>query len=39
VLGPIRSFMPRLGGIDISPIVLIILLNFLRNLVAEIFYG
>lgn len=29
VLSPIRRYMPDLGGVDISPIVLIILLYFL----------
>ena len=32
-LRPIRSFMPDLGGIDISPIVLIFGLIFLRDVV------
>ena len=31
-LGPIRRLMPNLGGIDISPMILILLLIFLRNL-------
>lgn len=31
-LRPIRSIMPNLGGIDISPMILILLLIFLRNL-------
>ena len=30
VLRPIRRYMPDLGGIDISPIVLILLLNVLE---------
>ncbi len=30
VLGPIRRFLPNLGGIDISPIVAVLLLGFLR---------
>ena len=34
----IRSFMPNLGTIDISPIVLILGLHFLRNFINEIFY-
>ena len=34
----IRSFMPNLGTIDISPIVLILALVFLRNFINEIFY-
>ena len=36
-LAPIRRFMPNLGGLDISPIILILLLYFLRNLIFEIF--
>ncbi len=31
VLRPIRNLMPDLGGIDISPIVLLLLLFFLRQ--------
>jgi len=34
-LRPIRRFLPNLGGIDISPIVLILLLFFVRNLLFE----
>ena len=34
----IRSFMPNLGTVDISPIVLILALVFLRNFINEIFY-
>ena len=34
----IRSFMPNLGTVDISPIVLILTLVFLRNFINEIFY-
>jgi len=33
----IRSLMPNLGTIDISPIVLILGLHFLRNFINEIF--
>ena len=33
VLGPIRRFMPGLGTIDISPIVLLIVIYFLRTLI------
>jgi YggT family protein len=32
-LRPIRSFMPNLGGIDISPVILILLLLFIRDVV------
>ena len=34
----IRGFMPNLGTVDISPIVLILVLVFLRNFINEIFY-
>ena len=33
----IRRFLPNLGSIDISPIILILGLMFLRNLVFEMF--
>ena len=35
LLRPIRNFLPNLGGIDISPVVLILLLMFIRNLAFE----
>lgn len=31
----IRRFLPSLGGLDLSPIVLILLLQFVRNLIME----
>ncbi len=34
-LRPIRRWMPGLGGIDISPLVLIIGIIFLRSLLVE----
>ena len=34
-LSQIRRFMPNLGGIDISPVVLILLLIFAQNLILE----
>ena len=37
VLAPIRRRMPDLGGIDLSPIVLIIGLVFFQKLVFELF--
>ena len=37
VLNKIRRFVPTFGSIDISPIILILGLMFLRNLVFEIF--
>jgi YggT family protein len=36
-LRPIRSVLPNLGGVDISPVVLILLLYFVRDLLFEIF--
>jgi YggT family protein len=36
-LRPIRRVLPNLGGIDISPVVLILLLVFLQNLLIEYF--
>ena len=38
-LRPIRNFMPNLGGIDISPIILVLGLFFLRNLMFELLAG
>jgi YggT family protein len=35
LLRPIRRVIPDLGGIDISPVILILLLWFLRNLMFE----
>lgn len=32
-LRPIRRFMPDLGGIDISPIILLLILFFLRQFI------
>ena len=36
-LNYIRKFLPNLGSIDISPIILILALMFIRNLVFEMF--
>lgn len=35
VLRPIRRYIPSVGGLDLSPIVLILLLHFFRNLLWE----
>ncbi len=37
VLRPIRNILPNLGGIDISPMVLILALYFIRDLAFQIF--
>ena len=37
VLAPIRSVLPGLGGIDISPVILIIGLLFLKQLILWLF--
>ena len=36
-LRPIRRILPNLGGVDIAPIILVLLLFFLRNIVFEVF--
>jgi YggT family protein len=33
-LAPLRRILPNLGGIDISPVILILLLHFARNLIV-----
>ncbi|MDP6342807.1 MAG: YggT family protein [Alphaproteobacteria bacterium] len=35
-LAPIRRFMPNLGGIDVSPVILIFVLFFLQNFIREV---
>ena len=37
ILNKIRRFIPTFGSVDISPIILILALMFLRNLIFEIF--
>jgi YggT family protein len=37
-LRPLRAILPNLGGIDISPVILILLLLFVRNLLHELFF-
>ena len=36
-LNKIRRFIPTFGSIDISPVILILILMFLRNIIFEIF--
>jgi YggT family protein len=35
VLRPIRNILPNLGGVDISPIILILLIIFIQNLIVD----
>lgn len=35
LLRPIRNLLPNMGGMDLSPVVLILLIFFVRNLLAE----
>lgn len=37
VMGPIRRLLPNMGGIDLSPLVVLLLIFLLRNLMRE--YG
>ena len=37
ILNKIRRFIPTFGSIDVSPVILILLLMFLRNIIFEIF--
>src|SRR5438552_9786002 len=34
-LRPLRAFLPNFGGIDISPVILILLLYFLSDLIIK----
>ena len=38
VLRPIRSIMPNLGGIDVSPVILILLILLLENVIIRYIY-
>jgi YggT family protein len=35
VLRPIRNILPSFGGLDISPVVLLLFLSFLRDLISR----
>lgn len=37
-LRPIRSIMPNLGGIDISPIILLLVIFFIQRVIAYYIY-
>ncbi len=34
LLAPIRRFIPNLGGLDISPVILILILLFIKNFIV-----
>ncbi len=36
VLGRVRAFIPSIGGIDLSPVVVILLLAFIQQLIPEL---
>jgi YggT family protein len=38
VLRPIRSLMPNLGGIDVSPVILILIILFIENVIVRYIY-
>lgn len=38
VLRPIRNTLPNLGGIDISPVILILIILFLENVIIRYIY-
>lgn len=38
LLRPIRSVLPNLGGIDISPVILILIIFFIQNVIARYIY-
>jgi YggT family protein len=38
VLRPIRQMMPNLGGIDVSPVILILLILLLENVIIRYVY-
>lgn len=39
VLDPIRRLMPNLGGLDISPIIALLLLDLLRSVIRNALLG
>ena len=39
VLRPIRNILPNMGGLDLSPVVVILILIFLMNLITRYQYG
>ncbi len=39
LLNPIRNYLPNFGGLDISPIILLLLLSLFSNLLKEYFFS
>ena len=39
VLRYIQRFIPRIGVVDLSPLILLLLIGFVRNLLREYFFG
>ena len=39
LLGKIRQFIPSLSGIDLSPLIIFLLLSFLKNLFQDFRMG
>ena len=37
-IAPIRRFMPNLGGIDLSPVVLLLLIFLIQNIIIRYVY-
>ena len=38
VLRPVRAIMPNLGGIDISPVVVILIIFLIQNIIVRYIY-
>jgi YggT family protein len=39
VMGPVRRIIPSIGGLDISPIIVLLLLGFIQRLVNSLVLG
>jgi len=39
VMAPIRRYIPPIGGIDITPIIVIFAIMLLKQLIVQIFFG